>query len=235
MLEEEYSIFYPNNIKKYSGSISERKDGKFRVEIYRKEGRKRAVLDSRSEAEAIIRATSIRQNNVKNVIYEYPTQLKILCSKDRYFICDKEDIKLVDSHIWTIDRNGYASTRILGRRKKFIELKLCYRNNGMYMIDHINGILHDHRSCNLEKITNRKYILKSDMMVDETTGIRGVHYSLCYDRYECTWLDKNGIKIFEYFPCAKYGKYRSKNLAKKKRMWVESHLPHYREILKNMC
>lgn len=152
---------YPNNIKKYAGTIS--KTNKKITIKYKTKGRiftlKEFILsDYQNEDEAMNEAIeykkkwSIVNNLVKNK-YEIlddngKKYLKVYTKNNKFFYIDKDDTNYIESYNWNLSHNNkYAMSLDYETKKKmtFHEIKYGHRN-----IIHINNDTLDNRSENIE-------------------------------------------------------------------------------------
>ena len=156
---------YPNNIKKYAGTIS--KTNKKIIIKYKTKGRiftiKEYLLsdfnssdDAMKDAIEYKKKWSIVNNLVKNkyeIIEDNNKYIKIYTKNDKYFYIDHDDIDYIESHNWTISNNNkYAMSLDYETKKKmtFHEIKYGHRN-----IIHINNNTLDNRSINIEINENK--------------------------------------------------------------------------------
>lgn len=165
-------MLYPNNIKKYSGTIS--KTSKKIIIKYKTKGRIFTVKEFKiDEYDSIDKAMemaiehkkkwSIINNLVKNkyeIIDENEEKyIKVYTKNDKFFLIDYDDKDYIESNNWNLSTNNkYAMSLDYETKKKmsFHEIKYGHRN-----IIHINNNTLDNRSDNIE-IKNDKKIVEDN-------------------------------------------------------------------------
>ena len=165
-------MLYPNNIKKYSGTIS--KTSKKIIIKYKTKGRIFTVKEFKiDEYDSIDKAMemaieykkkwSIINNLVKNkyeIIDENEEKyIKVYTKNDKFFLIDYDDKDYIESNNWNLSTNNkYAMSLDYETKKKmsFHEIKYGHRD-----IIHINNNTLDNRSDNIE-IKNDKKIVEDN-------------------------------------------------------------------------
>jgi len=153
------TTLYPNNIKKYAGTITQTKK-KFSIR-YKTQSRlfhiKDFYIEEYETLEQALTATeeykkkwAIVNNLVKNK-YELVkdgdnTYVKLYIKNDTYSFVDYDDIDSIDKNIWSVNKGLIKTTDIETNAKvSFHELKYGHNN-----IIHINGNKLDNRSFNIK-------------------------------------------------------------------------------------
>ena len=79
---------------------------------------------------------------------------------NREMICDATDYDIISQHTWYL-ANGYAATAIKGATGKYKILllhRLLMKPRADMEVDHINGLRHDNRRCNMRIVTRSENI-----------------------------------------------------------------------------
>lgn len=90
-------------------------------------------------------------------------------TKEGYFICDKEDLELIEKHTWNKDRYGYA---VATYKRKTLSVHVCLlgRREG-FEIDHINRNKLDNRRVNLRFVTHSENMRNTDQTTRDCRGV----------------------------------------------------------------
>lgn len=88
------------------------------------------------------------------------------------FLYSECDSKLVDSHTWYLDKDGYAQTSI---GKKKVKLHRLILNLKPFEIgDHINRLRYDNRRCNLRQVSKAVNNSNRGIRYDSRSRIKGI-------------------------------------------------------------
>ncbi len=85
-------------------------------------------------------------------------------------LIDDEDFEIVNAFTWKISKLGY----VVAKGEIYMHRMLMNTPSGM-ATDHINGIKHDNRRCNLRVCTNSENMRNRKMQANNKSGFRGVH------------------------------------------------------------
>jgi hypothetical protein len=225
--DDNYDIIFPTNIKKYTGYITERKNGTVTLVIKNKKVNLVRICKSVENAEERMKKISIQYGTVKNIIHKYPTHLKVLCAGDKYFICDHSDIDLVQEHIWWVSFERRPVTHINKKKLKFCNLKMKHTTSQKYAISHIDGDYTNNMGSNLIVTDERKRALTRNMEYLSLTGIVGV---CCHTKFwKCSWVSEEGRNVTKTYSIKKFGHEGAKQKAIEQRKWAEENISHYKE------
>ena len=124
----------------------------------------------------IVQGANLRNGHTKtcgncNRFTQEGDHMRCIVASGRSFIFDSEDLPLVQQHIWSVDRYGYA----VGFRVKLHRLLM---GNPKGVVDHINGNPSDCRKNNLRITTQHNNSMNSRLSKNSTTGYKGV----CLDK-----------------------------------------------------
>jgi hypothetical protein len=99
-------------------------------------------------------------------------------TRNRTAIIDREDEHLVNGWNWTSSPSGHAFRRDSTTRKSvwMHHLVFVHLIPPGYVVDHINGIPWDNRKCNLRLATQQQNCWNTTVRLDNSSGIRGVHF-----------------------------------------------------------
>lgn len=99
---------------------------------------------------------------------------------DEYFICDADDLELVNSGSWYKGQIGYAYSN--ARENTTFHKELMKPPQGM-VVDHINRNKLDNRKSNLRIVTQASNTQNSDRKRPNKTGYHNVYYRKQNDKY----------------------------------------------------
>lgn len=212
-------LIYPTNFDKYYGSIFER-NNRFEVKITKNNLNltKSRTFGSYDESyNFVINFNKRNPHLIKNLIEEYDDYLRVHLTKNKYMICDKNDIDLIQKHFWyaVVRKDGlsYATTTIRGKSIKYHNV-IMNHTPGELTVDHINRNSLDNRKQNLrlatavEQAKNRNYFNKVNK-----TGMLGVEKEEGkYARYYAVW-SANGKQCKKSFSINKYGEQAALQMA----------------------
>lgn len=142
----------------------------------------------------------------------------VLYINNSEFLFDIEDLPLINSRSWYVDKDGYlASSYIYAGRRCFtmfhrLVMKACQGQ----VVDHINRNRADNRKGNLRCCTRFENNLNRGRRSTNKSGVIGVHY----DKKRHKWIANityNKRRIF-------IGRYSSKDEAIKARLAKEAEL-----------
>lgn len=155
--------------------------------------RRQILVECTSESRGTFKAvwSEVKRGNTKGTLkgelriqrnhYEIEQDIvRVFFDSDTYFICDIQDIQLVENYTWHLNQNGYARSS-----EKLYFHRLIMNCPDGYIIDHINRDKLDNRRCNLricKKIDNSHNM---NMFSTNTSGHTGVHQTKS-GKYEST-------------------------------------------------
>lgn len=91
----------------------------------------------------------------------------------KFAIIDIEDYDKISSYSWHIGVHGYVISKVNKNHRVFMHRIINNTPSGMDT-DHINGIRHDNRKCNLRTADKHINQLNRGMTKRNTTGYKGV-------------------------------------------------------------
>jgi hypothetical protein len=233
----------PTNTSKYSGSINKRSTGGYQVRFALKEYKGSKTFKSEIDAEAYKMEVNLRENLVKNIIYEYNNEYYCVLTQKKLMKFSIEDYNVVEEHTWyaALDHSFYAATTVengegCNKRILFHQFILTDMDNNE-SCDHGNRDSLDNTRRNLRPATKRTQSINRGIPSTNTSGVKGV--GCYYDsegmpiRWYTTWHDENGKANRKYFPVSTFGdKARDEAIAYRKN--IEQSLPHYKEALSHV-
>lgn len=102
---------------------------------------------------------------------------------NRAAVIDLDDLEIAAAHTWRLEDNGYAGTRIEGRRVYLHRLIMgCAHGDGIE-VDHKNGDILDCRKGNLRRVTRGQNKQNLTAYVGSTSRHRGV----CWNERKQKW------------------------------------------------
>jgi len=121
-------IIYPQNLKKYTGSIFEVKSNakngnnkivSFRVLIKTANFKYQKKISSRQEAEAELIKQNIKNKlKIKNTMRDCNNYYKVKLSNGKEFLADKVDLHFIEANIWC-SRYDYVCCKQNGKQIQF--------------------------------------------------------------------------------------------------------------------
>lgn len=110
----------------------------------------------------------------------------------RSFYFDKEHLKHIERYNWCFDDKGYvvASNKTNGKYKHIKLHKLIssiiHGDNKGYLVDHINRVKYDNRTCNLRLVTAQINIFNRAKRKGVTSKFKGVSYHKQVQKWRAT-------------------------------------------------
>jgi hypothetical protein len=235
MEKEEYEVIYPTNINKYAGSIQLRSSGRYRV-ILRYISLD-STVDTLEEANELKIKYGKEKGKIKNIIHKYNDNekgvyLKVLCEGDKFFLADVEDIDLINSQIWYVDK-GYVRCLVEGKNFYFHNMKLdvVTSTNNEFTVDHINRIPYDNRSVNLDRgVSFRTQCINRGVRKTNKFGVKGISEA-SDGRIIVTIDDQNMQRLKKSFRISKYGYDEAVRLAIEQRRSWEQQIEVHRLVI----
>jgi len=141
-------IIYPQNIKKYTGSIhvvqSRAKNGNnkialFFVHIKTANFKYQKCFPSKQEAESeLIRQNIENKLEIKNTTLDWGDHYLVRLHGGKKFLADKIDLPFIEAHIWFSSFRNYAACKQNGRKIMFHNLILSHIPSFDATVDHFN-------------------------------------------------------------------------------------------------
>ena len=110
----------------------------------------------------------------RNTIVDNGNHCEIITSKGETIIVDKNDLEVVQSYSWCIDKRGYVVARIDGKVKT-IHRHILGLKDSKISVDHINGNKLDNTRSNLracEQKSNSRNLKKKKTNTSGYPGVR---------------------------------------------------------------
>jgi len=231
-------IIFPQNLKKYSGSIyqvwSTTKDCNkiisFRVLIKTADFLYQKNFPSRQDAESeLIRLNHENKLDIKNVIIDKGDHYSVRLPGNKEFLADKCDLHFIEAHIWSLNKN-YVTCNQNGKQIRFHNLILGHTPIMNCSVDHINRNSLDNKRSNLRLATCQT------QRINQIQRKGAIRPGVCLNKnyWRANWRDENAIRNTVSFSINKYGYEAAKQLAIAKRLEMELSLNHYRLALHNL-
>jgi len=230
-------VCLPRELKKYFGYISKRQRKDCAIVyvaiIQHRDFYLSKTFNTEADADKYIRDTNIREGfPIKNRFIVFEDRVEVELPGDKTFICDLDDLAIVELHTWCCKSNGYAVTNISGvNNKQFFHNMVMNHVPSDVTVDHINRNGLDNRRANLRVVNKKIQSINRGRQVNNKTGIIGV----CYDKHSKSWIaswkDAGGTNWNKYFSTNKHGEAEARAMAIEHRQMMIQSLPHYREAL----
>jgi len=233
-------IIYPQNIKKYTGSIqvirSRAKNGNnkivsFFIRIITVNFKYQKCFPSKQEAESeLIRQNIENKLDIKNTMLDRGDHYLVRLHGNKKFLADKVDLPFIEAHIWFPSFGNYAACKQNGRRIMFHNLILNHIPSFNATVDHFNRCPFDNRRMNL------RIAMWQTQTINRTpqNGTNQPGVSFNKNCWRASWVDGNKAQREACFSVNKYGYEVAKQLAIAKRLEIELSLNHYRIALHNL-
>jgi len=233
-------VIYPQNLKKYSGSIyglwSRAKNIKneftsFCVHIKSTNFKYQKYYPSIQEAESeLVRLNQENRLEIKNTMRDCGDHYLVKLNGNKNFLADKCDLPFIEAYIWFSDAQNYVCCKQNGRKIKFHNLILNHIPSTNATVDHFNRCPFDNRRVNLRIVTQQT------QSINRNPRNKAIQPGVSSDknRWYSTWLDEKGVRKTATFNINKYGYEAAKQLAVTKRLEIELSLNHYRLALHNL-
>jgi hypothetical protein len=100
-----------------------------------------ATFDNEAEAADYLCNTNIREGlNIKNRFTVFEDQVTVKLPNDMVFICNADDIDIVEAHIWCANGSGYVVSHFDGATQIFHNMVLNHRP-GLITVKSSNHLL----------------------------------------------------------------------------------------------
>lgn len=212
------ALIYPNNAKKYAGTITQRSANSWRYAITINAIRYGAAFPTFELCEAARRAKSNELGLTKNIAHDMGDHLAVELTQGKLTLIDKEDIDKMDAIIWSCDDNGYAANR---NHVKLHNLIMNFVKHDNLTIDHMNCNPSDNRKANLRIATKQVQAINQRMRKNNKSGIKGVSYNETENKWIASWCEITQKKK----------RFDTIEEATAYRQMKERELAHYREAL----
>jgi len=230
-------VCLPRELKKYIGYISkrQRKDCAmvYVAIIQHRDFYLSKTFNTEADADKYIHDTNVREGFlIKNRFTVFEDRVEVELPGGKTFICDLDDLGIVELHTWYCKSNGYVVTNISGvNNKQFFHNMVMNHVPSAVTVDHINRNGLDNHRANLRVVNKKIQSINRGRQVNNKTGIIGV----CYDKHSKSWIaswkDASGTNWNKYFSTNKHGDAEAQAMAIKHRQRMIQSLPHYREAL----
>jgi len=233
--DDDISIIYPSDIRKYHGHITKNKDGHtFKTCISLKHGKHTTRCFSTYDlAFNHIKEYCIRKNLVKNVVYDYGTYLRVSLTQGKFMLCDRDALPLVERHVIYADfhasnKSYYATVK--GEKSRGFHNLIMDHIPSDITVDHINRKTLDNRKINLRLASRAVQIINRGPGKNNKTGIVGVSFDARYNMWRAWWMENKKLRQ-KSFSCLRRGHAEAKRLAIEHRRNMEKTISSYREAL----
>jgi len=120
---------------------------------------------------------------IKNCFTVFEDRVVVQLSEGEEFICDPDDLHIVEDHIWRLNSNEEIITKIDGRVILFCNMVINHVPNKRNTIYHINRGNYDCRKSNLGIADKRRQNIDCPIQKNRS-GIVGVYYSRQKNTFE---------------------------------------------------
>jgi len=226
----------PRDIKKYTGCISRRqkRNGGFSYEVrirYR-DFRLSKSFNNEADAENYIREINVRENlPIKNKYVVDHGYVEVELAGDATFICDVEDLDIVEAHTWYCTSNCHVATHTDAHTQQFFHNMVMNHIPNEITVDHINRYGLDNRKFNLRLVNRRIQNINRARSSNNTSGVTGVSYDKKSKSWVASWQDVDGNNCRQLFSLKRW-KDHAKTMAIGYRERMMRELPHYVEALR---
>jgi len=183
-------VCLPQELKKYFGYISkhQRKDGAmvYVAIIQHRDFFLSKTFNTKADADKYIHDTNVREGfPIKNRFIVFEDRVEVELPGGKTFICDLDDLGIVELHTWYCNCNGYAVTTFSGvSSKQFFHNMVMNHVPLAVTVDHINRNGLDNHWANLRVVDKKIQSINRGRQVNNKTGIIGV----CYDKNSKYWI-----------------------------------------------
>jgi len=233
-------IIYPQNLKKYSGTVygikSKAKNNNneivsFRARIKIKNFKYSRYFQSRQEAEEdLIRINIENKLDIKNLMQDCGEYYKVKLYGNKEFLADKCDLHFIEAYIWRSTNNNYVTTNQDGKHVQFHNLILDHSPVMNCTVDHIDRDPKNNRRSNLRLVN------KQTQAINRNPRNNAIQQGVHLDRncWKASWTDEFNNAKTATFNINRFGYEIAKQLAITKRLEMELSLNHYRLALHNL-
>lgn len=115
-------------------------------------------------------------------------------NSDSFFICDRQDEKLVRAGTWFLNNTGYARTK-LSSGESVLFHNLIIPNSSKVFCDHINGNRLDNRRENLRAVSRKQNSMNKGIYSNNTSGHKGVSFNIGVGKWQA-YICKDGVNKY---------------------------------------
>ena len=228
----------PNNNKKYPGTVTSLKNGKYMVRLAVNNGTENRTFDTEEDAGNYKKVRCIELDfPIKNMIHDCGDYYEMKLDHDLVTKIDKDCLDIVDARLWSASgmkiNRRYAYARETGTLKQ-IQLHNEIMNHipdGVLIVDHINHDTLDNRRSNLRIVNYTINTINCVISKNNKSGVTGVYYSR--NSWIVKWYEEGRQKAM-YFSVRTYGDEVAKQMAIDARKNIENTVPVYAQALNNL-
>jgi hypothetical protein len=141
------------------------------------------------------RCARLQRNNTYKNLGNGTTQ--VICSDDRCFFIDTNDVQKINPYQWWIDKKGYVKAKYLGRTlslSRFL-LDIMETKPGLF-VDHVSGNTRDNRRSNLRLCMPSENIKNRKLNANNRTGYKGVSFHSRLNKFRADIRSGAGKTIY---------------------------------------
>jgi len=171
----------PQELKKYTGFISrcQKRNGDFLYVacIQYRDFFLSKSFNNEADADNYICEINERENlPIKNKFVVFNGWAEVKMAGGFTFVCDVEDLDIVESHTWYCTVNGYVATNINAHTQQFFHNMVMNHIPNEITVDHINRYGLDNCKFNLCLVSHRTQNINRTRSSNNKSGVTGVSY-----------------------------------------------------------
>jgi len=129
---------------------------------------------------------------IKNCFTVFEDCVVVQLSKGEEFVCDPDDLHIVEDHVWHLKLNEEIISKIDGHVILFCNMVINHVPNKWNTIYHINRDHYDCHKSNLGIADKRRQNIDHPIQKNNRSGIVGVYYSRQKNTWYAKWADEDG-------------------------------------------
>jgi len=146
------------------------------------------------------------------------------------FVCNVEDLDIVESHTWYCTVNGYVATHTDAHTQQFFHNMVMNHIPNEITVGHINRYGLDNCKFNLCLVSCRTQNINRTRSSNNKCGVTGVSYDKKSKLWVASWQDVDGTLCSWSYTLKRFGDH-AKNMAIGHCQMMIRELPHYVEAL----
>jgi len=181
--------------------------------------------------------TNISVTQMSEMVFQskidfFEDRLEVELLGGKTFICNLDNLGIVELHTWYCSSNGYVVTSISGvSNKQFFHNIVMKHVPLVITVNHINRNGLDNCPANLRVVDKKTQSINQGCQVNNKTGMIGICFYNKSKSWIASWKDASGNNWNKCFSSNKYGDVEAKAMTIEYRQSMIRLLPHYVEAL----